>query len=134
MGIIVIGSDTIVDLDGNILEKPNDEEHAFDMLTTLSAKWHAVHTGVSIISINSEGGTERVTFSETSKVKFFDLSSKDIRAYINTAEPMDKAGSYGIQGIGGQMVEMIEGDFFNIMGLPMHRLSKELSKIIALID
>ena len=75
-----------------------------------------------------------MTFSETSKVNFFDLSPKDIRAYILTGEPMDKAGSYGIQGIGGQMVERIEGDFFNIMGLPMHRFSKELSKIIALID
>ena len=77
---------------------------------------------------------ESVTFSETSKVNFFDLSPKDIRACTLTGEPMDKAGSYGTQGIGSQMVERIEGDFFNIMGLPMHRISKELSKIIALID
>ena len=128
---IIIGSDTIVDLNGTILEKPTNEQNACEMLSKLSNQWHEVHTGVSITHVNNKEVIQRKTFAETSQVKFYELSEGDISAYVKTGEPMDKAGSYGIQGIGGQMVERIQGDFFNIMGLPMHRLSVELCHILS---
>lgn len=130
----ILGSDTIVDKDGCILEKPKDEEDAKRMLHMLSGTWHEVHTGVAVYKINH--GTEEIvlvsSFTETAKVKFTTLCEEDILAYIQTGEPMDKAGAYGIQGIGGQMVERMEGDFFAVMGLPMHRLSGELAKALTL--
>jgi septum formation protein len=130
MEYYVIGSDTIVEIDGTILEKPTDENDARNMLTRLSGRWHSVHTGVSIYSSTNNYETPITSFTETSQVKFTHLTAADIEAYIKTQEPMDKAGSYGIQGIGGQMVESIQGDFFAVMGLPMHKLSRELAKII----
>ena len=114
----VIGSDTIVDLEGSILEKPVDEKDAKNMLSRLAGQWHKVHTGVSIYSSSNQYETPVSSFTETAEVKFADLTPADIDAYINTREPMDKAGSYGIQGIGGQIVECIQGDFFAVMGLP----------------
>lgn len=129
----ILGSDTIVDKGGCILEKPKSEEDAKRMLLMLSGTWHEVHTGVAIYKVNH--GTDEIelvsTFTETAKVKFTTLSEEDIHAYIQTGEPMDKAGAYGIQGIGGQMVERMEGDFFAVMGLPMHRLSGELAKVLS---
>lgn len=123
---LVIGSDTIVDIDCQILNKPTSEEDAFNMLNKLSGKKHQVHTGVAVYS----GETKLVSFTETASVRFQQLTEEDIRAYIATGEPMDKAGSYGIQGIGGQLVERIDGSYFAVMGLPMHSLSRELAKII----
>ena len=122
----VIGSDTIVDIDGQILNKPTSEEDAFRMLGELSGKKHQVHTGVAVYS----GETKCFSFTETANVCFQQLTEEDIRAYIATGEPMDKAGSYGIQGIGGQLVERIDGSYFAVMGLPMHSLSRELAKLI----
>jgi len=131
---LIIGSDTIVDLDGHIMEKPTDEVVAHSMLSSLSGKWHQVHTGVAVYAVgastSSSGDDEprlMFSFTDTARVKFSTLTDRDIRAYIGTKEPFDKAGSYGIQGIGGQLVERIEGDFFTVMGLPMHRLSRELT-------
>lgn len=135
----ILGSDTIVDYDGAILEKPKSKDDAKQMLTTLSGSWHEVHTGVALYKIThsnngNNDGNDNVelvsSFTETAKVKFAPLSSEDIAAYVETGEPMDKAGSYGIQGIGGQMVERMDGDFFAVMGLPMHRLSGELAKVL----
>lgn len=130
--VLIIGSDTIVDLDGDILEKPKDEDDARDMLGRLSDRWHCVHTGVSIYVVTLDGSISSLlsSFVETTRVKFVKLNEKDIDAYVDTKEPMDKAGSYGIQGIGGQMVEKIEGDYFTVMGLPMHRVSVELTKAL----
>ena len=136
--IFIIGSDTIVDLNGIILEKPKSTSNAIEMLTQLSGSWHKVHTGVAIYKLtltpsspsspNNESCIECVScFVDTAQVKFAPISSSDIQEYVNTEEPMDKAGSYGIQGIGGQLVERMEGDFFSVMGLPMHRLSLELA-------
>lgn len=125
----VLGSDTIVDLDGDILEKPNDKSDAIDMLSRLSGKWHKVHTGVALYRVEDKASLVS-SFTDTANVKFADLTDRDILAYVETGEPMDKAGSYGIQGVGGQLVETMEGDFFTVMGLPMHRLSKTLSEII----
>jgi septum formation protein len=133
--ILVIGSDTIVDYEGHILEKPNDREDAFDMLTRLSGNWHVVHTGVALYVLTGDADTRDMqlmfSFTDTAKVKFASLSQDDIKCYIDTAEPMDMAGSYGIQGIGGQLVESMEGDFFTVMGLPMHRLSKCLNTALS---
>lgn len=134
---LIIGSDTIVDLDGSIMEKPKDEADAFEMIRRLSGNWHQVHTGVAVYAVGVEGHDgEKLMFSftDTSNVKFASLSDDDIKSYVASKEPMDKAGSYGIQGIGGQLVERMEGDFFTVMGLPMHRLSKELANAINLLD
>jgi len=137
----IIGSDTIVDLEGHILNKPLDRSDAIEMLTRLSGNWHRVHTGVALYKLSPGGdGNEEeevslfASFTDTANVKFAKLSDEDIEAYVNTKEPMDKAGSYGIQGIGGQLVERMEGDFFTVMGLPMHRVSKVLAEAMAEID
>ncbi|KAL3823831.1 hypothetical protein ACHAXA_004103 [Cyclostephanos tholiformis] len=134
---LIIGSDTIVDLDGSIMNKPKDEADAFDMIKRLSGKWHKVHTGVAVYAVGL-GEHDRVklmfSFADTANVKFADLADNDILSYIATREPMDKAGSYGIQGVGGQFVERLEGDYFTIMGLSMHRLSKALSQAIRSLD
>ena len=129
---LILGSDTIVDHQGHILEKPTDTKDAYDMLARLSGGWHVVHTGVAVYAIAGNGKMDLLfSFTDTAKVKFAPLTQSDIKSYIETGEPMDKAGSYGIQGIGGQMVESLEGDFFTVMGLPMHRLSKNLNEAIS---
>jgi len=128
----ILGSDTIVDKGGIILEKPKSEQQAVEMLTQLSDSWHEVHTGVAIYKMHQKEMKIELasSFVVTAKVKFTQLSADDIHAYVKTGEPMDKAGSYGIQGIGGQMIECMEGDFFAVMGLPMHRLSRELASAL----
>lgn len=129
---LVLGSDTIVDLDGMILEKPKDEASAKTMLTALSSKSHRVHTAVALYHVVGRSCTLVQSFVDTAIVTFVTLQEEDIVNYIATREPMDKAGSYGIQGMGGQFVESITGDFFSVMGLPMHRTSKLLTKGIEL--
>ncbi len=111
---VVIGADTIVVANGKILGKPKDEKDAFNMLKMLSGIEHQVITGVCIVCKN-----KIKTFEKTSSVRFYGLSDKEIEAYIQTGEPMDKAGSYGIQGKGSLLVESISGDYFNIVGLPV---------------
>ena len=118
---IVIGADTVVALDGKILGKPRDEADAFATLKMLSGKEHSVFTGVSVIK-----GEKIETFSVQTKVKMFELTDEEIEEYIETAEPFDKAGSYGIQGKGSLLVEKIDGDYFNVVGLPISRLNRVL--------
>lgn len=122
---LVIGSDTVVVLDGKVLEKPKSEGEAFRMLTQLSGRQHTVATGVSLIA---KGGMTR-TFAEETSVWFAHLSDDVIGAYIKTGEPMDKAGAYGIQGRGGSLVRRIEGCYFTVMGLPMHALAREIAEL-----
>lgn len=117
----VIGADTVVAIDGTILGKPKNREDAFCMLKMLSGKCHGVFTGVTVIKPDST-----VTFSVETKVKFFDLTDAEINSYIDTNEPYDKAGSYGIQGKGALLVEKIDGDYFNVVGLPVSTLNKYL--------
>lgn len=117
----IIGADTVVAIDNQILGKPTDRKHAFEMLKLLSGRYHSVYTGVTIISPEST-----VTFSAETKVKFFDLSDEEINNYIATGECDDKAGAYGIQGKGSLLVERIEGDYFNVVGLPISLLNKLL--------
>eukprot|EP00903_Cladosiphon_okamuranus_P017033 g15698.t1 len=128
--IVVVGSDTIVDLDGVILEKPRDDEHASSMLKSMSGRRHLVHSGVSIFTSKLGDAEAAVSFCETTEVLFTELSPEEIHAYIRTREPMDKSGSYGIQGQGGQFVRKVDGCYFNVMGFPMHAFSRRLAGVI----
>ncbi|SHJ52852.1 Maf family protein [Tepidibacter formicigenes] len=122
---IVIGADTIVVFDNEILGKPNDEEDAFNMIKKLSGKYHEVITGISVIRLSDN---KKVVDCEITKVKMKDIDDYKIRRYIDTKEPMDKAGSYGIQGYGSLLVEKIEGDYFSVVGLPVAKLEEILSR------
>lgn len=122
---IVIGADTIVVHNGQILGKPCDEKDAFRMLQFLSGDVHQVITGLSIINLSAN---IKVVDYDITKVKFRDLSSNIIQKYIETKEPLDKAGSYGIQGFGGLLVERICGSYYNVIGLPLVRLDELLTK------
>ncbi|KAL0476679.1 O-methyltransferase [Acrasis kona] len=123
---LIISADTIVNLGDRILEKPKDKEDAKSILRFLSGNEHFVYTGVSIVTKDANNNPSISNFYEGTKVKFSDLSDEFIDAYINTGEPMDKAGAYGIQGRGGMMVEYIVGCYFNVMGMPLSKLSREL--------
>ena len=122
---IVITADTIVSLDGNIMGKPENEDHAFEMLSELSGKRHDVITGVSLLKNHKVS-----SFYELTEVFFKEISAEQIRYYINTCQPMDKAGAYGIQEwIGLVAVDRINGSYSNVVGLPTHRLYAELCKL-----
>lgn len=123
--VLVIGADTVVALDNKILGKPADEEDAICMLQSLQDKEHSVYTGVTVY-IRKGSEVSKKTFSECTKVKFYPMSDEEIKEYVSTKEPMDKAGAYGIQGIGGKFVQEIHGDYNNVVGLPVARLYQEL--------
>ncbi len=122
---LVIGADTVVALDGEILTKPENEEDAKNMLRRLSAKSHSVFTGVTVFRVRDG---KSVSITEETKVYFKPLTEKEIEAYVRTKEPMDKAGAYGVQGLGGLFVEKIEGDYYNVVGLPIARLGRLLQE------
>jgi septum formation protein len=122
---LVLGADTIVVMDEHVLGKPRDEADAFRMLQSLQGRAHTVYSGVAIIDAAS--GREEVAHCATA-VRIRPLSEREIRSYIATGEPMDKAGSYAIQGIGATIVEGIEGDYFNVVGLPLRLTSELLSR------
>ncbi len=126
---LVIGADTVVVQDGKALGKPKDEEDAFRMLKALSGREHTVYTGVAVLDRLS--GKEAVTV-EATKVRFKALTDAEILAYIRTKEPMDKAGAYGIQDLGALLIEGIEGDYFNVVGLPLCKLGKLLKEKFSL--
>lgn len=119
---IIITADTMVFLDDARLGKPKDETHALQMLTSLQGRQHTVCTGVTV-----RQGDRFLTESEATKVYFRPASREELLSYIATGEPMDKAGAYGVQGLGALLVERLDGDFFNVMGLPVLRLSRMLS-------
>ncbi|MCR8629596.1 Maf family protein [Paenibacillus radicis (ex Xue et al. 2023)] len=123
---VVIGSDTIVVLDGQVLGKPKDRQDASRMLNALQGREHQVFSGVACLDLSS--GTQLVDHQVTS-VYMKPLSDEQIERYILTGEPMDKAGSYAIQGLGATIVERIEGDYFNVVGLPMSLLSDLLKRL-----
>ncbi len=123
-GDLVVAADTVVLIDGRILGKPKTEEDARAMLHTLSGKTHKVITGCCL-QIDERANA----FAEESLVTFYPLSDAEIDAYIRTGEPMDKAGAYGIQGLGALLVERIDGDFFNVMGLPVCTLTLMLRRL-----
>lgn len=122
----VIGCDTVVVYEGHILGKPKDEADAKRMLRMLAGKSHEVYTGVSIIQWEQK---VEQTFFVSSQVRMKRITEEEINAYVKCGEPMDKAGSYAIQGKGAVFIEGIEGDYFNIVGLPLSRLYDELKKL-----
>lgn len=121
---IVIGSDTIVVLDGKVFGKPKTPEKAFEMLRALSGKTHTVYTGVAAV----EHGEVR-SFVQGADVEFYELSDELIRKYVATGEPLDKAGAYGIQGAGALLIKGIKGDYYTIMGFPVAAVSRFLGLI-----
>eukprot|EP00612_Vaucheria_litorea_P007316 CAMPEP_0171471230 /NCGR_PEP_ID=MMETSP0946-20130122/581_1 /TAXON_ID=109269 /ORGANISM="Vaucheria litorea, Strain CCMP2940" /LENGTH=225 /DNA_ID=CAMNT_0012000681 /DNA_START=136 /DNA_END=813 /DNA_ORIENTATION=- len=128
--MVVIGADTIVEIDGEILEKPEDKNHAFEMLSSLSGKIHLVHTGVAIFTSTHGSQAPASSWYHTTAVEMLNLHENDLWAYVDSGEPMDKAGAYGIQGLGGQLVKGISGCYFNVMGFPMSKFSCVLTELI----
>ncbi len=122
---LIIGADTIVCLDNIILGKPKDKLDAIEMIKKLSGRTHQVITGISLINLDAN---KKIIDYVVSNVKFKNLSHEDIMDYIQTNESLDKAGAYGIQGYGALLVEEIKGDYFNIVGLPISKLSDLLKK------
>ena len=118
---LVIAADTVVSIDGMVLGKPVSREHAVEMLTSLSGREHHVYTGFTVCR-----NGKAVTSHEDTAVRFRTLMPEEIEAYVDTKEPMDKAGSYGIQGFGCMLVEGISGDYYNVVGLPVCHLGQVL--------
>ena len=119
--LLVIGADTVVCCEGKILGKPHSREAAAEMLAALQGRSHEVYTGVTLYS-----QSEAVTFFECTQVEFYPMTEAEISDYIDSKEPMDKAGAYGIQGLGARFVKGIRGDYNNVVGLPVGRLYQEL--------
>ena len=121
---VVVAADTVVDLDGRALGKPHDIAEARAMLAALSGREHLVHTALDL-AFTGEG--RRAAFVETAAVRFFDLDDATVRAYAGTRDGLDKAGAYGIQGLGAALVERIDGDFYAVMGFPIGRFVRTLA-------
>ena len=119
--LLVIGADTVVCCEGKVLGKPHSRESAAEMMTALQGRSHEVYTGVTLYS-----QSETVTFFECTQVEFYPMTEVEISEYIDSKEPMDKAGAYGIQGLGARFVKGIRGDYNNVVGLPVGRLYQEL--------
>jgi septum formation protein len=126
--ILVIGADTVVACDDTILGKPKDEEHAYEILLSLQGRAHEVYTGVAILSYNNTGEKEIINHAVETKVHVHEMSEEEIRAYIATGDPMDKAGAYGIQGSFAAYIDGIEGDYYNVVGLPVSYVYQQLKK------
>lgn len=125
---VIIGADTIVAHGSKILGKPADEEDAFQMIQSIQGKAHSVYTGVALIIKNGKEQT-KLTFFEETKVEIESMTDEEIKEYVKGGEPMDKAGSYAIQGEFAIYVKGIEGDYYNVVGLPIARIRKELKKV-----
>ncbi|GKU23385.1 Maf-like protein [Clostridium folliculivorans] len=124
---IIIAADTVVSLEDKVLGKPKDKGDAFKMLQSLSGKTHQVYSGITVI--NTENN-KLISDYVCTDVTFSELSKEEIDEYINTGEPMDKAGSYGIQGFGGVFVEKIDGCYYSVVGLPLNKLKNILIDIV----
>lgn len=133
---VLLAADTIVwTEDGDVLGKPTDEKAARAMLLELSGRAHHVSTGVCLMHLDPTAQTLSTrSFVETTRVSFFDLTDEEIRAYVASGEPMDKAGAYGIQGRGRLLVSGIEGDWANVVGLPVARVVRELEALFGRRD
>lgn len=124
--LIVLGADTVVVYDHTILGKPSDREDAAETLRKLQGKCHGVYTGFSLMWLDDQNQIQSVASAEKTNVYFYPMSEAEIRCYVNTGESDDKAGSYAIQGIGMRYIEKIEGDYHNVVGLPLGRLYQTL--------
>ena len=126
---IVIGADTVVVHDNKILGKPSDEAEAFHMLKSLAGDTHQVYTGVAMLVYGEDGEAKEICHAERTEVFVHEMSDEEIRNYIASGEPMDKAGAYGIQGKAAAFIEKIEGDYNNVVGLPIARIYQELKQL-----
>lgn len=131
---VILAADTIVAIDGEELGKPRSEEDAIEMLHALSGRTHEVSTGVCLLSPTRTGGHRSFSFYETTSVTFYELDNATIEAYVKTGEPLDKAGAYGIQGLGRTLVRTIEGDYFNVVGLPVAKTMRALEAFVGKSD
>ena len=129
--LLVIGCDTVVTYKGTIYEKPVDKDDAFRILNTLSGTNHYVYSGVKLIWRPLGGQKKEMSFYEETSVEFAAVSEDVLRSYIDTGDPMDKAGGYGIQGRGASFISGIHGDYFNVMGFPVHRFSVQLTSLLS---
>lgn len=129
-GDVILAADTTVALDGTELGKPADAKDARRMLTALSGRGHDVYTGVHLIRVCPDGSTRERSLVKETHVTFYDLSSKEIDAYVATGEPLDKAGAYGIQGRGRALVRSIDGDYFNVVGLPVAATLRAMADLV----
>ena len=125
---VIIGADTVVVLDDKILGKPKDEEDAFRMIQSLQGRGHEVYTGVAVIEFDSEGKRSTVNHAVGTKVYVNAMTEEEIHTYIATGEPVDKAGAYGIQGRFAPFIDRIEGDYYNVVGLPVSYVYQVLFK------
>ncbi|CAD1480137.1 unnamed protein product, partial [Heterotrigona itama] len=123
---LIIGADTMVTMGNIIYGKPKNNSHAFEMLSSLANKEHVVYTGVCLKTPKKE-----VNFYESTKVKFGDISEEQIWTYIKSGESLDKAGGYGIQGLGACLIEKVDGDFYTVMGLPLYSMTKQLNEMFS---
>ncbi len=126
---LILGADTVVAWGNQVLGKPKDQGEAKQMLRMLAGNTHQVYTGVALV-IMKEGRRKCINFAECTNVKFYPMTEDEIEAYVQSGEPMDKAGAYGIQGIGGRFVERIEGDYENVVGLPLPRIYQTLKHAV----
>ena len=130
--VIVIGADTIVVHEEQILGKPKDEQEAFEMIRSLQGDTHQVYTGVAVLDFDENGEKTVISHAVETKVSVNPMSTEEIQKYIESKEPMDKAGAYGIQGRFSAFIEKIEGDYFNVVGLPVsyvYQVLKELGEV-----
>lgn len=129
-GDLILAADTTVALEGEELGKPADEAEARQMLRRLSGRGHDVYTAVYLILVGEDGSTRESSTCELTHVTFFDLAEDEIESYVATGEPLDKAGAYGIQGIGRALVRDIDGDYFNVVGLPVARTLRVIDDLM----
>ena len=125
---VIVGADTVVSCDGSVLGKPKDEEHAKEMLRRLQGRSHEVYTGVTLV-IHMNGEQRKITCSEKTEVTMYPMDEAQIQTYVETGEPMDKAGSYAIQGKCAVYIEKITGDYNNVVGLPVAKIYQTLLKL-----
>lgn len=123
---VVIGADTVVSYNGRVLGKPKDREDAANMIRTFAGDTHAVYTGVTLFYVKENGEPASVTFHEETLVDVAKMTEEEIADYVATGEPDDKAGAYGVQGLFAIFISGIKGDYYNVVGLPIARLYKEM--------
>ena len=132
-GTVTLGSDTVVAADGKILGKPKSHEEAYEMIRCLAGRSHQVYTGVCIVKKGPEGEADTVvSFYDETDVNVSPMTEKEIREYADSEEPMDKAGSYAVQGFFARYIDGLKGSYANVMGLPVHLVYQELKKLGAL--
>lgn len=132
-GTVILGSDTVVAADGKILGKPKSHEEAYEMIGRLAGRSHQVYTGVCLVKKGPEGEADTVvSFYDETDVNVSPMTEKEIREYADSEEPMDKAGSYAVQGFFARYIDGLKGSYANVMGLPVHLVYQELKKLGAL--